>query len=68
MSSNLNAVNVQPIASRASAKRHHAKQEITDQDAPQEERKEGYPILLDGLWSFRDRYSLLESTLIEDRY
>ena len=67
MSSNLNTVNVQPIASRAPAKRH-AKQEITDQDAPQEERKEGYSILLDGLWGFGDRYSLLDSTLIKDRY
>ena len=68
MSSNLNAVNVQPIASRAPAKRHHAKQEITDQDAPQEERKEGNSILLDGLWGFGDRYSLLDLTLIKDRY
>lgn len=33
MSSNLNAVNVQPIASRAQAKHHYAEQEITDQDA-----------------------------------
>ena len=60
MSSNLNAVNAQPIASRAPAKRHYAKEEITDQDAPQEKREEGYPILFDGLWCIGDRYSFLE--------
>ena len=59
MSSNLNAVNVHSIASRAPAKHHYAKEEITDQDAPQEKREEGYPILLDGLWCFGNRYSML---------
>ena len=59
MSSNLNAVNVPPIASGAQAKHHHAKQEITDQDASQEECEKGYPILLDGLWCFGDRYCSL---------
>ena len=59
MSSNLNAVNVQSITSRAPAKHHYAKQEVTDQDAPQEKCEEGYSILLDGLWCFGDRYNIL---------
>ncbi len=59
MSSNLNAVNVQPTALRAPAKQHDAKEEITDQDASQEKREKRHPVLLDGLRCFGDRYSYL---------
>lgn len=68
MSSNLNAVNVQSIALRAPAKHEYAKEEITDQDAPQEKREEGYSILLDGLRCFGDRYSILRMICPRNKY
>ena len=39
----------------------------TDQDASKEEREEGYPILLDGVWCFRDGPYYLCKTLCGKR-